>query len=288
MQAGINLEFARSEGLSLDEALGKAAAVGYRDVEPYVYSRVCVPINSHLLLESVTPYHHVNIDDVDAARLNRLRKDLGLQFSALDAHTALLLPQVGVPYVRRAIEFAAEVEAPVVMSDEGPVPEEWMSLGQGFDILCVSLEAILPYARSHGVQFALELHNALTARPDMLHTLLARFGKDGLGVNFDTGNSFLAGNDPVDYLRGVAESVVHVHVKDIPASQLGERGKVTGTRVGVAAGDGVVDLPGVVGVLAAAGYQGVLSVECDTLDQATRSLPYLRRLFAQAPTAGSP
>ena len=75
-------------------------------------------------------------------------------------------------------------------------------------------------------------------------------------MNFDTGNSFLAGNDPVDCLRGVAESVIHVHIKDIPASQLSKRGKVTGTRVGVAAGDGVVDLPGVVGVLAAAGYKG--------------------------------
>jgi sugar phosphate isomerase/epimerase len=288
MQAGVNLEFARSEGLGLDAAMANAAEAGYRYVEPYAYSRVCLPVNSHFVLESVTPYNHVNVDEADAARLNRLRKDLGLQFSALDAHTALLLPQVGVPYVRRVIEFAAEVEAPVVMSDEGPLPEQWMSLGQGFDILCVSLEAILPYARSHGVRFALELHNALTARPDMLHKLLARFGKDALSVNFDTGNSFLAGNDPVDYLRGVAESVIHVHVKDIPAWQLPDRGKVTGTRVGVAAGDGVVDLPGVVGVLAAVGYQGVLSMECDTLDQARRSLPYLRRLFAQGSPRGLP
>ena len=41
MQAGVNLEFARSEGFSLDEALGKAAEAGYDYVEPYVYSRVC-------------------------------------------------------------------------------------------------------------------------------------------------------------------------------------------------------------------------------------------------------
>ena len=66
-------------------------------------------------------------------------------------------------------------------------------------------------------------------------------------MNFDTGNSFLAGNDPVEYVRLVASRVVHVHVKDIPASQLPERGKVTGTRVGVAVGEGVVDLRGVLG-----------------------------------------
>ena len=77
-----------------------------------------------------------------------------------------------------------------------------------------------------------------------------------MGVNFDTGNSFLAGNDPVEYLRGVAGRVVHVHVKDIPAAQLPDRGKITGTRVGVAVGDGVVDLAGIVGVLAAVRYRG--------------------------------
>lgn len=281
MQAGINLEFARTEQLCFYDALARAAEAGYRFVEPYVYSPVCVPINSHLVLQGATPYHHVDTQQADVERLNRLKKELGLELSAVDAHASLLLPQVGVPYLQRAIEFAAEVDCPVVMSDEGPVPEQWMSLQQGFDIMCVSLEAIIPRARSCGVQFAIELHNALTARPDMLLKLLQRFGPGELGVNFDTGNSFLAGNDPVEYLRNVADRVIHVHVKDVPRRQLHQRGKVTGTRVGVAAGDGVVDLEGVVGVLAEVGYDGVLSIECDSLEQARKSLPYMNRLFNQ-------
>jgi sugar phosphate isomerase/epimerase len=278
MHAGINLEFARSEKLSLDEAMLRAAEAGYRFVEPYVYSPVSVPINSHLAVHTVAPYYHLDVATVDVPRLNRLRKDLGLRFSALDAHTTLLMPQIGVPFVRRAIDLAAEVECPVVMSDEGPVPEDWMPLECGIDILSVSLDAIVAHARSHGVRFAIELHNALTARPDLLAKLLARFGPEDLGVNFDTGNAFLAGNDPVAYVRRFAARVVHVHIKDIPASQVHERGSVTGTRVGVAAGDGVVDLPGVVAVLAEFGYQGVLSVECNTVAQAERSLRYLQHL----------
>ena len=279
MQVSLNLEYARSEGLPLQHAMRKAADIGYRYVEPYVYSHVSLPINSHLSLTSDLAYHHIDTGTGSADELNRLRRKLMLEFSAFDAHTSLLLPQVGVMYIRRAIESAAEVECPIVMSDEGPVPEEWMPLDQAFEIMCVSLEAIIPYAQSHGVRFAMELHNALTARPDMLTRLIDRFGPDELGVNFDTGNAFLAGNDPVEYLRRVVNRVVHVHIKDIPESQLHERGKVTGTRVGVAAGDGVVDLPGVVDVLAEAGYQGVLSVECDTLEQARRSLPYMKQLI---------
>ena len=278
MQPGLNLEFARTERLSLEDALIRAAEAGFRFVEPYVYTSLSLPINSHLTVQTSTPYHHIDAETADAARLSRRMQELGLKFSAIDAHATLLLPQIGVPYLRRAIDFAVEVECPIVMSDEGPVPEEWMSLEQGFDILSVSLEAILPYARSRGVRYAVELHNALTARPDMLKKLIGRFGADELGVNFDTGNAFLAGNDPVEYLRNVAHRVIHVHVKDIPKSQLHLRGKVTGTRVGVAAGDGEIDLRGIVSTLAQAGYGGVLSVECDTLDQARRSLAYLKEL----------
>ena len=280
MKTGINLEFARTDGLSLEEACSVAAEAGYLFVEPYVYSDVSLAINSHLSLQSVTPYHHVNADQDDFSEINRLKRRLGLELSAIDAHASLLLPQIGVPYLRKAIDFAAGVECPVVMSDEGPVPE-WMSLDRGFDLMCVSLEAIIPYAQSRGVRYAMELHNALTARPDMLAKLLARFGPDELGVNFDTGNSFLAGNDPVRYIRAVADRVIHVHVKDIPESQLHLRGKVTGTRVGVAAGDGVIDLTGVVKVLAEAGYGGVLSVECDTVEQARKSRLFMEKLFVE-------
>jgi sugar phosphate isomerase/epimerase len=50
----------------------------------------------------------------------------------------------------------------------------------------------------------------------------------------------------------------------------------------VAVGDGVIDFPGILAVLAAAGFDGTLGVECDTLEQAVRSLPRLRALISAA------
>ena len=38
-------------------------------------------------------------------------------------------------------------------------------------------------------------------------------------VNFDTGNAFLAGEDPYAMLEAVADKVVHVHAKDISVEQ---------------------------------------------------------------------
>ncbi|HUW60931.1 MAG TPA: sugar phosphate isomerase/epimerase [Candidatus Bathyarchaeia archaeon] len=279
MKPGLNLEFARTERLAPEQAMARAADAGYRWVEPYVYSAIALPINSHLTVRAESPYHHFDGGRTDPAAINAVREGLGLSFSAIDAHCTLLLPQIGVPYLKSAIDFAAEVACPIVMSDEGPVPEEWMTLERGFDLMRVSLDEVVRHAHRRGVLYAMELHNALTARPDYLVRLLDAYGPGDLGVNFDTGNAFLAGNDPVGYLQQVAGRVVHVHIKDIPESQLHERGKVTGTRVGVAAGQGVIDLPGIVEALRSAGFDGVLSVECDTLAQARSSLPYLERLI---------
>jgi sugar phosphate isomerase/epimerase len=282
MHPGVNLEFARSAGLGFEESLEAARQAGYEYVEPYVYSEIALDINSHLSLKSASGYHHIRTGAADARGIRERMQRLGLSFSAFDVHSALLLPQVGVPYLMKAIDLASEVHCPIVMSDEGPLPAGWMSLERGFEILCISLEAVIRHAEPKGVRVAVELHNALTTRPEYLARLLERFGPDELGVNFDTGNFFLAGNDPVEALRPMAHRVIHVHAKEIPASQLHERGHVTGTRVGVAVGDGVIDFAGIVAVLATAGFQGTLGVECDTLEQAARSLPRLRALISAA------
>lgn len=50
--------------------------------------------------------------------------------------------------------------------------------------------------------------------------------------------------------------------------------------MGCACGDGVVDWPRVLEILKRHKYDGVLSVECGTVDQADRSLKYLGGLLA--------
>ena len=54
-----------------------------------------------------------------------------------------------------------------------------------------------------------------------------------------------------------------------------ERGVVTGTPVGCACGDGVVDWERVLSILRTLDRDLVLSVECGTIEQAERSLAFL-------------
>lgn len=98
-----------------------------------------------------------------------------------------------------------------------------------------------------------------------------------LKVNFDTGNSYLAGEDPYAFLEAVKHKVIHVHAKDISVAQSDkERGKVAGTAVGCACGAGVIDWRRVATILRSVDFQGVLSVECGSEEQAADSLKHLR------------
>jgi sugar phosphate isomerase/epimerase len=70
-----------------------------------------------------------------------------------------------------------------------------------------------------------------------------------------------------------------MHAKDISVAQSdAERGKVMGTAVGCACGDGVIDWAAVMAILRKIPQDIVLSVECGTLDEAARSVEHLRKI----------
>jgi inosose dehydratase len=119
----------------------------------------------------------------------------------------------------------------------------------------------------------------LTTQEKYLSILLKDYPSNMLGINFDTGNAFLSGNDPYRMLENLIKRVVHIHAKDIPESLSQKRGTVTGTRVGTAIGEGVIDFRKIITLLKYHAYSEVISVECDTLEQARASLAYLRPLL---------
>ena len=82
------------------------------------------------------------------------------------------------------------------------------------------------------------------------------------------------------WLEQVADRLVHLHAKDISTQQAtADRGKITGTPVGCACGDGVIDWPRVVAICRKAPRDIAFSVECDTMEQAARSVKHFRALI---------
>lgn len=273
IKIGINLEFVRHADKSFDYAIAKAAELGYAYVEP------CVMTGRDLLAEAGY-YHFVTMDEDGLEIREKLQKH-GLKASGLSAHAPLMRPDVSVPYIRQAIRFARDVGAPVVNTDEGLKPA-WMSEEMAWMVMKFSLEMIARTAARYGIYVGIEPHGVYTTRVHDLLRIVELVDSPWIKINFDTGNSFLAGSDPIADLRKVADRVVHVHAKDINLEHAErERGKVTGTPVGCACGDGLVDWRQVVRVLRDAGYKGVLSVECGTEEQAARSIAHLHQVLAE-------
>ncbi len=83
----------------------------------------------------------------------------------------------------------------------------------------------------------------------------------------DTGNTFIAGQDPVAFLARFAGQVRHVHIKDVSESlAAAARGDLTGIAVShCAIGSGVNagNIRQCLRLLKEAGYDGVLSLECE-------------------------
>lgn len=271
MHVGINMEFIRSEDKSFEEGVASAAQLGYDFVEPMVH-------NGRELLSEAGYFHSFSMDN-DPLEMKDILDQNGVRPSGLSAHCPLMRPEISVPYLEKAVRFAAAIGAPVVNTDEGIRPS-WLEDEECFQVMRYTLKKALQIADRHGIFIAIEPHQSLTKTTDGLLRIADLVPSPMLKVNYDTGNAYLGGADPYDGLRAVMSKLVHLHAKDISMSQAAsDRGKVTGTPVGCACGEGVIDWSRVIAILHDGGYDGVLSVECGTRKQAASSLTYLMNLL---------
>jgi len=269
---GINMEFIRCEDKSFEAGVARAAQIGYRFIEPMVH-------NGRELLSEAGYFHSVSLDE-DPLFIKDICDRYNVRCSGLSAHCPLMRPEISVPYLEKAIRLAEALGAPVVNTDEGIRPA-WLDGDECFAIMRYTLKTVLRVAERRGIAVAIEPHQSISRTTSGLLRIATLVDSPMLRVNYDTGNAFLAGEDPYEGLQAVMDRLIHVHAKDISVQHAAEeQGKVSGTPVGCACGDGVIDWRRVIGILRDGGYSGVLSVECGTPLQAERSLAHLHALLA--------
>jgi sugar phosphate isomerase/epimerase len=268
---GINLEFVRHQDKNFEWGVAKAAELGYEYVEPMVHL-------GRELLSEAGYFHSVSMFD-DPLRLKRACAQAGVKLSGLSAHTPITKPEIGVEYLKQAIRFAAECGAPVVNTDEGP-KQPWTTEAEDHVLMRYTLMEAAKVAEPRGIAIGIECHQQYSKTPAGLDRIYKLIKSPAIGINFDTGNAYLAGENPYRWLERVVGRLVHLHAKDISIQQSSsERGKVTGTPVGCACGDGVIDWARVIRICRKAKRDIVLSVECGTVEQAGRSIAHLKKLL---------
>lgn len=270
----LNMEFCRSADKSFEGGAKIAAELGYRYIEPMVHT-------GWELLSEVHYFHSFSMEE-DPLLMREICDRHGLKVSSFSGHSPLMKPEAAVARLTRAILFADALHAPFVNTDEMIKPD-WMDDAFAHETMRYTLTKAAQVSARHRVHLCIEPHGVYTKTADGLLKIVRLVPSPWIGVNWDTGNSYLAGiEDPYEGLEKVRDLVRHVHAKDISMQHgASERGKVTGTPVGCACGEGVVDWERVIKILQPLDREIFMSVECGKIDEAARSLEFLRKTIGK-------
>lgn len=273
-QIALNMEFCRSADKSFEAGVRIASELGYRYVEPMVHT-------GWELLSEVDYFHSFSLEE-DPLLMKEICDRYNIRVSSLSAHSPLMKPEAAVARLTRAAVLASFVGCDFLNSDEMIKPE-WMDDDFAHSTMRYTLTKAALVAARHRKFLCIEPHGTYTKTAAGLLRIAGLVDSPWIQVNWDTGNSYLADvEDPYEGLAHVADRVFHIHAKDISVEHSSkEKGKVTGTPVGCACGEGVVDWKRVARILEPQDRVIFLSVECGTIDQAERSLGFLKRELAQ-------
>jgi len=282
MKIGFHTDAFNSAYWSFDKCLAWASEHRVRFIE-------CGLIDGVSWIHGLGYQPHVALYE-DAKLLRRKMDRHGVRFSQVDAAyplSGLDGPTRGVPYVMKSIAWAAQVGCPCVDTTDGMKPPEELDEREAVALMRRSYRQILEVADAHGVTVNIEPHGYFTTNPEVMEEMLSFSQTPLLGLNMDTGNTFISGQDPVAFLKRFITRVAHVHIKDVsPSLAASTRGRQTGIAVShCALGDGVNadNIRDCLVVLRDHGYQGVLSMECEGQGgpMIERSLAWLRRIMAE-------
>jgi sugar phosphate isomerase/epimerase len=222
----------------------------------------------------------------DPILLRRKMERYGIQFSQIDAAFPMSLPEgatLGVEYVLHTIRWAKLIGCPRVDTTDDRNRPEGMTDREAMEHMRRIYRQIIRVAEAHQITINIEPHGYYTTKPDFMAEMLSFADTPWLRLNMDTGNTFIAGQDPAEFLSRFSEKVNHVHIKDVsPSLAASARGELTGIAVShCAIGDGVnaENIRRCIAILVRSGYDGILSMECEGQGGAMieRSLDWLRR-----------
>ena len=135
------------------------------------------------------------------------------------------------------------------------------------------LRTVAAETRAAGARIAFHPHaGTFVETPAEVGRLAAAVDAETLPFCLDVGHYLVGGGDPVEALRRYGERVTHVHLKDVDPDvlgrlrrrEIGSFGDAVRQRLFTELGSGLLDLDGILAVLAERRYDGWLMVEQDS------------------------
>ncbi len=244
----------------LEHALRDIRAAGYEWVE---------------ILADVPHAYPAAIDAAGVASVRRTLDELGLRVANINCNCSfgywkhappepyfepsLISPDARfrsdrMDLIRRAIDFAAEVESPAVSITSGRMLA-WVDPTHAAKLLAENLAMILDYADARNIDVGIELEPGLFLEyvPELVDWI-ARLGHRRLGANLDIGHSQVLGEDIAESVRMLGGRIWNLHVEDIPGRK----------HYHMIPGQGTLDWPALFRALREVGYRRSVTVELYT------------------------
>ncbi len=224
--------------------------------------------------------------DSHPAKIRAMAAAAGIKLTTFCAHANLLDPPspdvYGTNEIIKAIRLAQLLGIKHVITTEGdPKTDFGRRLTPEERLFAIREKLYTPvlWAEELGVELLLETHGVVTDSVDDMARLLDSLAHPAtVGVCLDTGNSWLGGAEPIDYVRRFGQRIKHVHWKDMGAEWQSKRGTLHGCGMAtIALGDGVIDLPAIVRSLKDAGFDGATTLEIAGPENVRKSVERLRQ-----------
>ena len=175
-----------------------------------------------------------------------------------------------------------------------------LSIAEGVEFAAQSIEACLPFAEEREITLIIENHYKddfweypeFAQKMDVFCQLVDRIQHPGFGVNYDPSNTYLAGEDPIEFLKRVSDRVVTMHasdrfliegtIEDLRREEDGAEGYAKRLSHGEI-GKGLNDYDAIFAELQSKGFDGWVSIEdgVDGMDQLARSVSFLKNKIAE-------
>jgi len=228
--------------------------------------------------------------DSHPARIRAMAESAEVELVTFCAHANLLDPSApevyGTQEIVKAIRLAKLLDIDYVITTEGDAKTEFghnLSPAERLFSIREKLYTPILWAEELGIQLLIESHGIVTDSVESMGDLLEVLGHENtVGICLDTGNSWLGGAEPLDYVTTFGARIRHVHWKDMPQEMEEQRGSLFGCGMGnIALGDGVIDVPAIVNALKKAGFDGASTLEVAGPDNVRLSVERLRNWIAE-------
>ncbi len=263
---------------SLPESIERIARLGFKGVEimcdrPHLYPP--------------------DYQDSDIQQLHQILKQTGLKITNLNSFTLFAVGDTYLPswieadQARRDIRIRHTLECLHIASvlgctnisipPGGPLKE--MSESEAIRLFHQGLDQVIPVAESLNVRLLIEPEPALLMEnSSQFKAFIRDIRSKAVGLNFDIGHFFCAGEAPHAAFEDLFEWIGHVHIEDIGASRV---------HAHLIAGKGAIRFTEIFNVMARLQYTGDISLELypyvDMPEEAGRqSFAFLAPLMQQA------